>query len=362
MKNNKNNLNLHNNKGTNMPPHTPTQATGRVSLPGKFYMLSTVKSRFDEYARAALAGTPCEIGGLAKIEKIGEDYVCTDIRILPQTASGATFELDEMEVAKFAGELYKAGKKDELHLWNSLIHSHPVGTAPFLSGVDNTNIKDLAGNRHAWSIIMTAARDCIDANNYKVHYYQSGDMPFLVQDLPVDVMHPERAAIEAEVKEKLKTRTFTSSGKVQGGWAGPGSRTVNSLHNYTPREAASFQDYLNAEEIPERGYREPYQRPVSSGNDASERLSLLLDPDTEDNEDYWGGMTEEEMFSEITGIEEGMTVRITLRPETLSQLEPEDAEELVEMDGSDFTVESIVGETVLVNGFLLCDEDVELIE
>lgn len=184
-----------------------------VSLAGnpyRFFMTHEAQSKFNEYARAALFVTGqykvSEIGGLARVQRYGNDWVCMDIKIFEQEATAGYFELDDMAVARFMMQLHKDGKDAEIPEWCSLIHSHPPGCEPFLSNTDEENITRLGHGRFAWSIIATAHQDTskMYGNAYAVHFFSDGEIPVLMKKMPVMTIHPDRSTIEAEVKTLIK--------------------------------------------------------------------------------------------------------------------------------------------------------------
>lgn len=184
-------------------------------MAGKFYMHPMVMVEFAEYARQ---NSPNEIGGLCRVQKIGDNFVATDLRIFPQHNEHTYFQMDGLEITKFRRELMKSGRKEENAEWNCIIHSHPPGCAPFLSGTDREQIIDFGQHGHAWSIIMTAS-DNIAAIDWRVHFYKGGDFPFLVQDLPVDTFHPNFSQIREEVDVIRRSREEVGMGPATSGTA-----------------------------------------------------------------------------------------------------------------------------------------------
>lgn len=203
--------------GPNQRHGAPVKLRPKMAHKIEFTLDEEVAQKFNMYASAAY---PLEIGGLLRVVEDGPgQYRAIDIRIFPHvTASGTYFELDGQEVAKFNMELVQSGRKDEITEWRSLIHSHP-GFSPFLSGTDRDNVKRLAGNRFAFSVICSARREGI-GNYYAVHYAQGGPLPLVATDLTqVQCSKPqgidglrkkEQEKISEHVRECLPSRPVST--------------------------------------------------------------------------------------------------------------------------------------------------------
>jgi hypothetical protein len=184
---------------------------------GKFYMLPDVAARFSEYARAA---QPNEIGGFCRVQKSGKNFIVTDLKVFPQSASATFFEMDGRARNRWIMDMRKQGRKDELPEWNCMIHSHPEGCPPFLSGTDLEQIVELGHRRHFWSIIQTASKSNIMSLDWRVHYYHGGNSgetpPVLVKDIPVDLLHPDWKQIHDEVNNELRVNSSDFIGSKEG--------------------------------------------------------------------------------------------------------------------------------------------------
>lgn len=284
-----------------------------------FYMTHEAQAKFNEYARAALAvypGQSSEIGGIARVKQFGNDWVCIDIKIFEQQANAGYFELDEMAMPRFMQELLRDGRADEIPEWCSLIHSHPPGCEPFLSATDRENIIRLGMGRFAWSIIATANSDVrrMSGSAYAVHYFQDGDVQVLIEKMPVGLVHPDRPAIEAEVKELIK----------------PVAR-VNKWQGANP---------------PNGTFKPPHQ----GGFNTSPPKTVKK---------------EEPKFNfdvNAVGIFPKDTVKITLLEDSLDGAEPEAIEVLKQMDGKEFVVEELDKSGFVINNLILLPSEVSLVK
>lgn len=84
-----------------------------------------------------------EISGIGRSEIINGDIYIRDVRIRKQKCSGARTTIDEMDDAKEAYEMVKAG--EDLNKWNIWWHSHNT-MGVFWSGTDTNTIKEHANN------------------------------------------------------------------------------------------------------------------------------------------------------------------------------------------------------------------------
>jgi hypothetical protein len=197
-------------QGTGYTPVSP-----RTTIPFEVFIPEDVMHRLNEYARAAL---PTEIGGLARIEPCNDrDVMVTDFRMLPQTATGATFSINADMVAEFLAELVAEDKLEEVEQWCSIVHTHPVGMGPGMSGVDVDNILEMADDGHFFSLILGASHQA-DSTRIAMHYAQAtpyGDTVIL-SNLPVKVCKSEtsndeldaaQAAFDAALAELNRVRT-----------------------------------------------------------------------------------------------------------------------------------------------------------
>lgn len=159
---------------------TPSQKDAPFSV----WITPDCLEKLNLYATEAL---PTEIGGFAKIEPEDGVIFVTDIFIPKQSATGAYFEVSAEMDAEFMQWMVKNGKRDEIHLWKSIVHSHPVGMGPSMSGTDVEAIKRRAEDDEAFSLIISASRNA-DSTNMFMHYCKViYGQPFIWRDIPVGV-------------------------------------------------------------------------------------------------------------------------------------------------------------------------------
>ena len=142
--------------------------------------------RLNFYATEAL---PTEIGGFAKIEERPEEgaVFVTDIFIPKQKATGGTFDVDADMDNEFMRFMIKEGRREELPLWKSMVHSHPVGMGASMSGTDVTAIKGRAEEGECYSLIISATRSA-DGQQMFMHYCATMyGKQFIWNDIPVQV-------------------------------------------------------------------------------------------------------------------------------------------------------------------------------
>ncbi len=139
------------------------------SQPFNVWINSEVLERFNMYAAEALIQHNSEIGGFIKIEESENDVFVTDVFIPKQSGSAASFEVSAQMDAEFLREMMKAGKLDEIPMWKGLIHSHPEGMGPSMSGVDVTAIQRRAEDSECFSLILSAKRSA-DSTRMAMHY------------------------------------------------------------------------------------------------------------------------------------------------------------------------------------------------
>lgn len=140
--------------------------------------------KLNQYAAAA---QPNEIGGLARLNFEGKNIFVTDVKMLPQEATAGTFDITADDINKFTLEMVQEGRADELHEWCSIVHSHPVGMGPNMSGTDIAAIKRYAEEADAFSLIISASRSA-DSKRLLMHYCTNvrGEK-VIYHDIPVSV-------------------------------------------------------------------------------------------------------------------------------------------------------------------------------
>lgn len=167
-----------------------TYTAQRKKFPYDFHIVPEALIKLNEYARAAVVGSSSsEIGGIARLEMDKENcnIFILDVEMLPQSSSAAYFELDENALNEWMRRMIKEGRGEEISEWKSIVHSHPVGMGPTMSGTDVEEIKKFAQEGEAFSLIISASRTA-DSKNMKMHYCCNihGEK-HVIEDLPVAV-------------------------------------------------------------------------------------------------------------------------------------------------------------------------------
>lgn len=139
------------------------------------------------YAAEAVLQKSSEIGGFARIEEHGQDVFVTDIFIPKQNATGGTFNITPQMDQEFMMAMIKAGKREELPMWKSIFHSHPVGMGPSMSGVDVDAIQRRAEGSECYSLILGASREA-DSDRIAMHYCCTiGGKNLMFRNMPVSI-------------------------------------------------------------------------------------------------------------------------------------------------------------------------------
>lgn len=165
--------------------------------PFQVWINPDVLERLNMYATEAL---PTEIGGFAKIEESEDNVFVTDIFIPEQQATGGTFDITPAMDNEFMREMMKQGRREELPMWKSIVHSHPVGMGPSMSSTDVEAIKRKAEDTECYSLIISASRNA-DSTKMFMHYCANVfGKQMIFRDIPVmPGWQTERIAIADEV-------------------------------------------------------------------------------------------------------------------------------------------------------------------
>lgn len=150
-------------------------------------------AKLNQYARAA---QPCEIGGLAKLEiRPAENGRATvfvmDVHMFKQEATGGSFEIDSQQITEFMQKLIKEDRTDEIAEWCSIVHSHPIGMSPQMSGVDVDAIKRYAAEEDAFSLIITASATAATGPQGLLMHYCTNvrGQKVIIEDIPVHMAY-----------------------------------------------------------------------------------------------------------------------------------------------------------------------------
>jgi proteasome lid subunit RPN8/RPN11 len=199
----------------------------KVSSVPRVFITLQAKQRLDLYIQLC----PDEISGLGRVERLGEDFLITEVFLFKQRVSGASTELSEKDIAEWLTDLVRQGKDpSKIKLW---WHSHAsMGT--YWSSTDEKTISRFATD---WMISLVGNKRgeyCVRLDIYK-------PIRLTLDGLPLEVYWPEdkelKAEVEKEIREKVK-RGFT---------------LFRSFYDY---------GYPYRNEIPRRGYGEPFSSPL----------------------------------------------------------------------------------------------------
>lgn len=136
-----------------------------------------------------------EIGGVGHVETTGEHIFITDLWLLNQEATGATFKCDKKAVAILMNDLIENGTEKTL---NFLWHSHGGGSV-FHSGPDN---EEMLGWESTWMVSLVINKSM----EMKAKLITNVPIP-MVQELNTHIYYPEHPEYEEFVKEaKAKVR------------------------------------------------------------------------------------------------------------------------------------------------------------
>lgn len=184
-------------KGGKKPKNMTTWTSKENSLP-VVHMTFEAKNKLDLY----LACCDEEISGLGRVAKIGSKFVITDIILLPQEVSSSSTDLDEKELDEFIlTEIEEGRNPGDLKVW---WHSH-VNMSCFWSGTDAETIETF---KNDWFISIVGNKSGI----YRARLDLFEPFRYCFDELTLAIMVPPmpemKEAVEAEIKEKVKRKTY----------------------------------------------------------------------------------------------------------------------------------------------------------
>lgn len=162
-------------------------STNTPDHPFRVWINPDTLEKLNMYAAEAVLQKNSEIGGFARIHEEGQDVFVTDIFIPKQTANAGTFNITPEMDGEFMQEMIKSGRRKELPQWKSIVHSHPVGMGPSMSGTDVEAIQRRAEDTECYSLIISASRQA-DSTRMAMHYCcKIGGKTLIFRDMPVMV-------------------------------------------------------------------------------------------------------------------------------------------------------------------------------
>ena len=116
----------------------------------------TLTNEVNQKLRAYIDNCEDEISGLGKIEVTEHGFLVTDVKILKQTVTGNTTDLDDDAIGKFSYELTK--EKDEIEKWSLWWHSH-ADMKVFFSTTDTDTIEQSTDTPFLVSLVGNHANE-----------------------------------------------------------------------------------------------------------------------------------------------------------------------------------------------------------
>jgi len=200
----------------------------KVSSVPRVFITPQAKQRLDLYIQLC----PDEISGLGRVERLGEDFLITEVFLFKQRATGASTELSEKDIAEWLTDLVRQGKDpSKIKLW---WHSH-ASMGAYWSSTDEKTISSCFATDWMISLVGNKRGEyCVRLDIYK-------PIRLTLDGLPLEVYWPEdkelKAEVEKEIREKVK-RGFT---------------LFRSFYDY---------GYPYPYEVRRRGYGEPFSSPL----------------------------------------------------------------------------------------------------
>jgi len=213
----------------------------------RVYFSPTALAKCDAYVR--LADGHNEIAWLGYVKKHGDEiYEVRDCWLFKQEVSGATADIDPIDIAKFGFRMIDEGKpeiKDNLYFWG---HLHPGGSTT-ASHTDETSSQERGENKAPYLIRAICSRQ----GRMEVTFF---DFTRKLRFNDVEWGPPGKPTtrfdekIKAEIKEKVRTKSYTTTypnygaGRYGGNFDGTG-RTVGGqpttvVVTPTPRSAPTI--------------------------------------------------------------------------------------------------------------------------
>jgi proteasome lid subunit RPN8/RPN11 len=144
-------------------------------------------------------GCPDEISGLGRVERLGEDFLITEVFLFKQRATGASTELSEKDIAEWLTDLVRQGKDpSKIKLW---WHSH-ASMGAYWSSTDEETVFRFSATDWMISLVGNKRGEyCVRLDIYK-------PIRLTLDGLPLEVYWLEdkelKAEVEKEIKEKVK--------------------------------------------------------------------------------------------------------------------------------------------------------------
>jgi len=156
-----------------------------------------------------------EVSGIGKVERLGSDFLVTEILLLEQESSWASTELDLNALARFLEGLLERGEDPSAYkLW---WHSHSEAEV-FWSVTDDETCQGF-NNRWMLSVVINKVGDLLG----RIDVYEP---IHLTSELPVKVYTPlaeeELEAIKEELAQKVRRKAWSYGRRWPWSWRGWG--------------------------------------------------------------------------------------------------------------------------------------------
>jgi uncharacterized protein YukE/proteasome lid subunit RPN8/RPN11 len=156
------------------------------------------------FARAREDETGDEIGGMAVVNKVEDDYVISEPVILKQETTGATCTLDKEALADYYIRMANKHGKDVNFMW---WHSHAKMKA-FWSGTDTSTMDDY--NNGKWSVFLVV--NVYEEYKFRITVWEPQEM-YIDTELEIEGQEEFKipASIRKQVTEKCSKPTVVTS-------------------------------------------------------------------------------------------------------------------------------------------------------
>lgn len=172
----------------------PTKSSRKLEVPEKPKIFFTVEARqkIDKYIELAEG----EVSGFGLVDRIGKNFLVSQIYIHEQEASAADVDINSKVLAKFQYEIIKNGLPPEtIKLW---WHSH-ADFSPFWSGTDKETIELLS---QKWMLSIVGNK----AGHWRTRLDIFDPARCTIHGLPLDIYVENDEALHEELKKEIKDK------------------------------------------------------------------------------------------------------------------------------------------------------------
>jgi proteasome lid subunit RPN8/RPN11 len=150
---------------------------------------------FERYLNLALTIHPREFGALLR----HNDGVIDQVAFIPQRSSVVTFNLDEIELARWRMQMDSEG--EDLARWSAIIHTHPMASA-YPSMPDLDQLITLARTQPALSLICGVDPKDHQKRMFLAHYARrlENGQTAIIKNIPVKIVKSKKTKTAADQK------------------------------------------------------------------------------------------------------------------------------------------------------------------